>query len=131
MFWVRKPASWQIGIWAVPTLGVQAKLYLEGAAEFDWSADGSRLTYQTTASGDLLWVSDGTAVIDDRDRLKTIHFVMAKLHADFFRVGVKGIPHQFAHGENRLRDADLPLKAVASNFDVDLPPLVRRKRTIL
>ena len=73
------------------------------------------------------------AVVDDRDRLKTIHFVIAKLHADFFRVGVKGIPDQFGHGENRLRDADLPLKVVASNFDVDLlhGPLVRMKRTII
>jgi Tol biopolymer transport system component len=62
MFWVRKPAgpSWQIGIWAIPTLGGQANLYLEGAAEFDWSLDGSRLAYHTTASGDPLFVSDGT-----------------------------------------------------------------------
>ena len=61
-FWVRKPAgpSWQIGIWAIPTLGGQARLYLEGAAEFDWSLDSSRLTYHTTASGDPLFVSDGT-----------------------------------------------------------------------
>ena len=59
-------------------------------------------------------------LIDDRDRLKTIHFVIAKLHADLFCVGVKGIPDQLGHGENRLRDADLPLKVVASNFDVDL-----------
>jgi Tol biopolymer transport system component len=61
LFWSRKPAgpSWQIGIWAIPTLGGQARLYLEGAAEFDWSLDGSRLTYHTAASGDPLFVSDG------------------------------------------------------------------------
>jgi Tol biopolymer transport system component len=61
MFWVRKPAgpSWQIGIWAIPTLGGQARLYLEGAAEFDWSLDGSRLTYHAAGSGDPLFVSDG------------------------------------------------------------------------
>jgi Tol biopolymer transport system component len=61
MFWARKPAgpSWQIGIWAIPTLGGQAKLYLEGAAEFDWSLDGSRIAYHTAASGDPLFVSDG------------------------------------------------------------------------
>jgi hypothetical protein len=51
--------SGQIGIWAVPTLGGQARPYLEGAAEFDWSHDGSRLTYHTAASGDPLFVSDG------------------------------------------------------------------------
>jgi len=61
-FWVRKPTgqSGQIGIWAAPTLGGQSRPYLEGAAEFDWSHDGSRLTYHTPASGDPLFVSDGT-----------------------------------------------------------------------
>jgi Tol biopolymer transport system component len=60
-FWVRKAAgpSWQIGIWAIPTLGGQVRLYLEGAAEFDWSLDGSRLAYHTAGSGDPLFVSDG------------------------------------------------------------------------
>jgi Tol biopolymer transport system component len=60
-FWVRQPSgqSGQIGIWAVPTLGGQSRPYLEGAAEFDWSHDGSRLAYHTPASGDPLFVSDG------------------------------------------------------------------------
>jgi Tol biopolymer transport system component len=61
-FWVRKPdgQNGQIGIWAVPTLGGQSRPYLEGTAEFDWSRDGSRLTYHTPASGDPLFVSNGT-----------------------------------------------------------------------
>ena len=61
-FWVRKPAAegGQIGIWAIPTLGGEPRPYLEGAAEFDWSPDGSRLAYHTPASGDPLFVSDGT-----------------------------------------------------------------------
>ena len=60
-FWVRAPfgPSWQIGIWAVPTLGGEPRRYLEGAAEYDWSNDGSRLTFHTAASGDPLFVSDG------------------------------------------------------------------------
>ncbi len=60
-FWVRQPSSQsgQIGIWAIPTLGGQSRPYLEGAAEFDWSHDGSRLAYHTPASGDPLFVSDG------------------------------------------------------------------------
>lgn len=60
-FWVRKQigANGQIGIWAAPTLGGPSRLYLEGAAEFDWSHDGSALAYHTTASGDPLFVSDG------------------------------------------------------------------------
>jgi Tol biopolymer transport system component len=61
-FWVRKPSGQggQIGIWAVPTLGGQSRPYLEDAAEFDWSRDGSWLTYHTPAAGDPLFVSDGT-----------------------------------------------------------------------
>ena len=61
-FWVRKPAgeSGQISIGAVPTLGGPIRQYLEDTAEFDWSHDGSRLTYHTPASGDPLFVSDGT-----------------------------------------------------------------------
>ncbi|MEO8373198.1 MAG: DNA-binding protein [Candidatus Solibacter sp.] len=62
-FWVRKPSgpNWQIGIWAVPTLGGEPKRYLEGAAEYDWSLDGSRLAYHTAASGDPLFVSDAAS----------------------------------------------------------------------
>ena len=60
-FWTRKPANAgaQIGVWAVPTLGGQPKPYLDDAAEFDWSHDGSRLTYHPAAPGDPLFVSDG------------------------------------------------------------------------
>ena len=72
-FWVRRPngssgngstgnasSGGDIGIWAVPMLGGQSKPYLEGAAEFDWSHDGSRLTYHTPGPGDPLFVSDGS-----------------------------------------------------------------------
>jgi Tol biopolymer transport system component len=60
-FWVRKPGlsgTPDIGTWAVPTLGGQPRPYLEDVAEFDWSRDGSRLAYHTTAPGDPLFVSD-------------------------------------------------------------------------
>ncbi|HTB15823.1 MAG TPA: hypothetical protein VK752_29840 [Bryobacteraceae bacterium] len=61
-FWARTPTgqSGEIGIWAVPTLGGPSRPYLEGAAEFDWSRDGSRLAYHTPAAGDPLFVSEGT-----------------------------------------------------------------------
>ncbi len=62
-FWVREPSGpgWQIGIWAVPTLGGEPRRYLEAAAEYDWSNDGSQLAYHTAASGDPLFVSDGAS----------------------------------------------------------------------
>jgi Tol biopolymer transport system component len=61
-FWLRKEGSAGgsgIGIWAVPTLGGQPSPYLEGAAEYDWSRDGSRLAYHTPGPGDPLFVSSG------------------------------------------------------------------------
>ena len=61
-FWVRRQngaGGGDIGIWSVPTLGGQPRPYLDGAAEFDWSRDGSRLTYHTPGPGDPLFVSEG------------------------------------------------------------------------
>ncbi|HEY6763351.1 MAG TPA: hypothetical protein VI386_01155 [Candidatus Sulfotelmatobacter sp.] len=69
-FWARKragPSSGSTGrstgddisVWAVPTLGGQPRPYLEGAAEYDWSHDASRLAYHTPGPGDPLFVTDG------------------------------------------------------------------------
>jgi Tol biopolymer transport system component len=61
-FWAREADASEggdISIWAVPTLGGQPKVYLEGVAEFEWSGDGSRLAYHTPEPGDPLFVSDG------------------------------------------------------------------------
>ena len=61
-FWVRKPGGPggnTIDTWAVPTLGGEPRPYLEGAAEFDWSHDGSQLAYHTPGPGDPLFVTDG------------------------------------------------------------------------
>lgn len=66
-FWARQPngTGESIGTWAVPTLGGEAKLYLDGVAEFDWSRDGSRLAYHTSSPGDPLFVSDGSQRTND------------------------------------------------------------------
>lgn len=68
-YWVRKEggsSDADISVWAVPTLGGQPRPYLEGAAEFDWSHDGSRLAYHTPGPGDSLFVTDGTRRPGDR-----------------------------------------------------------------
>ena len=81
-FWVRKrdaSGEGDISIWAVPTLGGQPMPYLEGAAEFDWSHDGSRLAFHTTASGDPLFVSDGNRQANARP----IFTAPAGIHAHF------------------------------------------------
>ncbi|HEY0745360.1 MAG TPA: hypothetical protein VGD63_01565 [Steroidobacteraceae bacterium] len=41
---------------AAPTAGGPLGLYMPEAAEFDWSADGTRLVFHTTAPGDPLFV---------------------------------------------------------------------------
>jgi Tol biopolymer transport system component len=81
-FWVRKkdaPSGGDISIWAVPTLGGQPKPYLEGVAEFDWTQDGSRLTYHTPGPGDPLFVSNG----DRRSDGQPIFTAPAGLHSHF------------------------------------------------
>ncbi len=68
-FWARKQdesGGTSIGIWAVPTLGGKPRPYLEGAAELDWSRDGSRVAYHTSDSGDPLFISNGTKSRQDR-----------------------------------------------------------------
>lgn len=56
-FWARGAAdSGAISIWAVPLLGGSPRIYLEGAAEYDWSRDGSRLVYHTPGPGDPMFV---------------------------------------------------------------------------
>jgi len=68
-YWERKPDSQSgagISVWAVPTLGGEPQLYLQGAAEFDWSRDGSRLVYHKPGSGDPMFVSDGSPGPGDR-----------------------------------------------------------------
>ena len=81
-FWVRKPGAPSddaIDVWAVPTLGGEPRPYLEGAAEFDWSPDGSRLAYHTPAPGDPLFVTEGSVQPGKRP----IFAASAGLHSHF------------------------------------------------
>jgi Tol biopolymer transport system component len=47
-----------VNIVAVPAGGGDVASYLPGVAEFDWSHQGTRLVYHTTAPGDPLYVRD-------------------------------------------------------------------------
>lgn len=44
--------------WAIPTLGGSLRPYIPGIAELDWSADGQRIVYHTSAAGDPLFVTN-------------------------------------------------------------------------
>ena len=81
-YWVRKDGGSSgddISVWAVPTLGGEPRPYLNGAAEFDWTHDGSRLAYHTPGPGDPLFVSDGMPRSQDRP----IFTAPAGLHSHF------------------------------------------------
>jgi len=81
-FWARGldgSNSNEISVWAVPTLGGPARPYLEGVAEFAWSADGSRLVYHTPGPGDPTFVRDARQTSADRQ----IFAAAAGLHAHF------------------------------------------------
>ena len=67
-FWTRRPAGAQapdISIWAAPILGGAPRPYLEGVAEFDWSADASRLVYHTPGPGDPMFVRQAGRTPED------------------------------------------------------------------
>jgi Tol biopolymer transport system component len=57
-----------VNILAVPTVGGPLRPYLREAAEFDWSRDGKRLVYHTTAPGDPLYVRDSGPSGNGADR---------------------------------------------------------------
>ena len=81
-FWARGvegATADDIGIWAIPVLGGQPKPYLEGVAEFDWSRDGSRVTYHTPGPGDPMFV--GATL--QRTEGRQIFAAASGLHAHF------------------------------------------------
>jgi Tol biopolymer transport system component len=60
-FWTRQPdgtGNGRISVWAVPLLGGQARPYLEGVSEYDWTKDGAHIVYHTQAAGDPTFVRD-------------------------------------------------------------------------
>jgi len=59
--WTRRPDGSRpedVNVLAVPIAGGARGSYLPGVAEFDWSRDGKRLVYHTTAPGDPLYVRE-------------------------------------------------------------------------
>lgn len=79
--WTRRADGSQPGdvsVLAAPTGGGALRPYLREAAEFDWSRDGKRLVYHTTAPGDPLFVRESGKPGDRR-----IYVAPAGVHCHF------------------------------------------------
>lgn len=96
--WTRKADGSQSGdvnVLAVPIAGGPLRTYLKEAAEFDWSRDGKRLVFHTTAPGDPLFVRESGKTSDRR-----IYVASAGEHCHFplwspddaFIYFVRGVP---------------------------------------
>ncbi|AXC13522.1 tolB protein [Acidisarcina polymorpha] len=136
-FWVRKqncPGSSGISVWSVPTLGGEPRPYLEGVAEFDWSRDGSRLAYHTSAPGDPLFVLDGGF----QSKQRPIFTAPAGLHAHFPLWAPDAAFIYFIQGELpdkldiwRIRpEGGAPERVTAQNARVTYPVLLNRRTLI-
>ena len=99
--WTRRPDGSQPGdvnIVAAPTIGGPLRPYLQGAAELDWSPDGRRFAYHTTAPGDPLFVHETEKNADRVDR--RIYVAPSGVHCHFpvwspddaFIYFVRGVP---------------------------------------
>ena len=81
-FWARRLDASdrpEISIWGVPVLGGSPRVYLDGVAEYDWSAGAKHLVYHTPDSGDPMFVR-GT---DEGSQAKGIFSAPAGLHGHF------------------------------------------------
>ena len=81
-FWARKSEGSNradISIWAASILGGEPRPYLNGAAELDWSGDGTRLAYHTPGPGDPLFIGDS----GEPSKARQIFSAPPGLHAHF------------------------------------------------
>jgi Tol biopolymer transport system component len=70
-----------VSILAVPASGGPLRPYLREAGEFDWSRNGNRLVYHSTAPGDPLFVRDSGELDNRADR--RIYVAPAGVHCHF------------------------------------------------
>jgi Tol biopolymer transport system component len=131
--WTRQPDGSQPGdvnILAVPTAGGQLRPYLPDAAEYDWSRDGKRLVYHTTAPGDPLFVRDSGKPGD-----RGIYVAPAGVHCHFpmwspddaFIYFVRGVPPD-DWDIWRIRPSGVGLERVTShNARVTYPVMLDRR----
>ena len=104
-FWTRSgdgSRADDIDVMGAPTAGGRLQTYLAQTAEFDWSPDGTRLVYHTTAPGDPLYVR---AVGDARAH--QIYVAPPGIHCHFLTWSPDGSFIYFARGDPPSADWDI------------------------
>jgi Tol biopolymer transport system component len=122
-----------VNILSVPTRGGPLQMYLKEVAEYDWSRDGRKMVFHTTAPGDPMFVRESGSP----DRL--IYVAPAGVHCHFptwstddaFIYFVRGIPADGVWDIWRVRPSGGGLERLTThNSSVAYPALLDR-RTLL
>lgn len=125
-----------VNILAAPTHGGPLQSYLPGIAEYDWSPDGKRLVYHTTAPGDPLFVREVGARGPGGDR--RIYEAPPGVHCHFpiwspdeaFIYFVRGIPPN--HWDIwRIRPSGQALERITTHNARVTYPVMLDRRTLL
>ena len=137
--WTRRSDGSQTGdvnVLALPVAGGALRTYLSSAGEFDWSHDGKRLVYHTTAPGDPLFVRDSAPNGLRADR--RIYVASAGVHCHFplwspdddYIYFVRGVP---TDGWDiwRIRPSGGGLERITTQNTRVVYPVMLDRRTIL
>jgi len=104
-FWTRNGDGSRvqdINVMAAPTGGGALQEYLPEIAEFDWSPDGGRLAFHTTAPGDPLFVRAATDA-----RARQIYVAAPGIHCHFLTWSPDGAFIYFVRGDPPSADWDI------------------------
>ena len=122
-----------VKVLAAPIAGGPLRLYIQDVAEYDWSSDGSRLVFHTTAPGDPLFVR---AAGDDAPH--QIYIAPAGVHCHFpiwspdgeFIYFVRGVPP--ANWDVwRIRPSGADLERISSHDSRVSYPILLDVRTLI
>lgn len=122
-----------VNILSVPTRGGPLQVYLKEVAEYDWSRDGRKMAFHTTAPGDPIFVREsGTP-----DRL--VYVAPAGVHCHFptwstdnaFIYFVRGIPADGVWDIWRVRPSGGGLERLTTHNSYVAYPALLDRRTLL
>jgi serine/threonine protein kinase/Tol biopolymer transport system component len=136
-FWTRVgdgSRAQDINVMAAPTTGGALRPYLPETAEFDWSLDGTRLVFHTTAPGDPLFVRAATEAT-----ARQIYVAAPGVHLHFLTWSPDGKFIYFVRGDPpsgdwdiwRLRPTGAGLERLTSHHTRVTYPVLLDARTVL